>query len=122
MADNKQCSGFAIDNSDYCLSHDPNLSDKRKERAILGGSANGYKTLEQSLTPLSITSPDEAPKIALQIMNEVRSGILPVKVASCLAYLLNTLIKSYEISQIKDRMEIIDSVLVSRKSTQRRTP
>ena len=122
MENNKQCEGFAISDSDFCLSHDPKQSDKRSERAIKGGSATGYEKLSLALEPFVITSPEDAPKIALQIMNEVRGGQLPVKLASCLAYLLNTLIKAYETNQIKDRIDVIDSVFMSRKSSQRRTP
>ena len=118
----EKCHSYSMSNSLYCLSHDPDKGEERLLRAQNGGKATSYEKLEMQLKPFDITGPDEIISAVLQTVNELRTGQVPPKIASTIGFLLNIALKGYEIRNIGDRVEIIDRVLLERKSSERIKP
>ena len=85
-----------------------------------GGAATSYERLELALPVMVINSPADVVDATVQTINEVRTGQLPPKVASTIGYLLGVTLKAYEVANLDQRVEMIESVLVERRMAIRR--
>jgi hypothetical protein len=73
-----------------------------------------------ALPELVINTPNDVVTAAVQTVNEVRTGQLPPKVASTIGYLLGVVLKAYEVANLDQRVEMIESVLIERRMAIRR--
>jgi hypothetical protein len=112
----QQCGGDAIDGSVYCLSHDPNQKEARLERSQKGGASESYQKLNLKLEPLTIQDATDVVGAVVQTINEVREGKLPPKVASTIGYLLGIALKAFEQADLKNRVEVIERVILERST------
>lgn len=112
--DGEQCRGFAIKDSEYCLSHDPDMQEARLDRARRGGASESYEKLELNLPPLDIKDSEDIVQSILQIINEVRTGQIPPRVATTIGYLLGIALKAYEVSGVDKKVEAIEKALYGR--------
>lgn len=113
--DGNRCSGFTIDDSLYCLSHDPSMSEARIVRAKKGGSAESYEKLNLKLEPVSITSSTDVMKIVVKIINELRSGTIPPRIATSIGYLLGIALKAFELGEIEERIKNFEKAIYEHK-------
>lgn len=111
-----QCRGYAVEGSLYCLSHDPDLKEARIARSKKGGEATSYEKLELALPPLAIVNASDVVSAAIQTINEVRAGNLPPKVASTIGYLLGVALKGFEQSELQNRVQTIERVILERST------
>lgn len=109
--DGEYCRGYAIKDSEYCLSHDPDMQEARLERARRGGASESYEKLELDLPPLEITNSEDIVQGILQIINEVRTGQIPPRVATTIGYLLGIALKAYEVSGVDKKVDAIEKAL-----------
>lgn len=109
-----RCKAFALAGSGFCLSHDPEKHEARMERAKKGGEADSYRNLELTLQPLQVTSAGDIVTASVQLINEIREGKLPPKIANSIGYLLGIALKAIEISDVERRVETIERVIVER--------
>lgn len=112
----QQCGGYAIDGSIYCLSHDPNQKNKRIERSQKGGSSETYQKLDLKLEPMTIKNASDIIGATVQTVNELREGKLPPKMASTIGYLLGIALKAFEQADLKNRVEVIERVILERST------
>lgn len=112
--DEISCKAFAIADSGFCLSHDPTKKQARVERAKKGGEADSYQSLDLSLQPLQVTNAGDIVIASVQLINEIREGKLPPKIANSIGYLLGIALKAIEISDVEKRVETIERVIVER--------
>lgn len=118
----EQCGGFATTDSDFCISHNPSLAGAKLEAVKKGGAATSYEKLDLDLPEMVINNPTDVVAAATQTINELRSGQLPPKLASTLGYLLGIVLKAYEIANLDQRVEMIESVLIERRTAIKRKP
>lgn len=118
--DGNRCGGYPVEGSSYCINHEPRMQEKKLEAVKNGGAATSYEKLELALPEMAISSPADVVSAATQTINEVRSGKLPPKVASTLGYLLGVVLKAYEVANLDQRVEMIESVLIERRTAIRR--
>lgn len=111
----QQCRGYAIKDSEYCLSHDPDMEEMRIDRARKGGASESYEKLNLNLPPLTITNSSDIVQGLLVLVNEVRTGQIPPRVATTIGYLLGIALKAYEITEVEQKVERIEQVIVERK-------
>jgi hypothetical protein len=116
----ERCGGYPVEGSDYCINHEPRLQEKKLEAVKNGGAASSYEKLELALPELVINTPNDVVTAAVQTVNEVRTGQLPPKVASTIGYLLGVVLKAYEVANLDQRVEMIESVLIERRMAIRR--
>ena len=111
----ERCGGFPFEGSAYCINHEPRMQEKKMEAVRNGGAATSYERLELALPAMVISGPADVVVATVQTINEVRTGQLPPKVASTIGYLLGVALKAYEVSNLDQRVEMIESVLVERR-------
>ena|SRR3989344_90170 len=111
----ERCGGFPVEGSAYCINHEPRMKEKKLEAVRNGGAATSYERLELALPAMVISGPADVVVATVQTINEVRTGQLPPKVASTIGYLLGVALKAYEVANLDQRVEMIESVLVERR-------
>jgi len=113
--DGKRCGSYPVEGSSYCINHEPRMQEKKLEAVRSGGAATSYEKLSLTLPEMVISNPSDVVGAAVQTVNEVRTGQLPPKVASTIGYLLGIVLKAYEVANLDQRVELIESVLVERR-------
>ncbi len=112
--DGEQCKSPAMKDNDYCYFHDKKMQEKRLESTAKGG-----RTPKKVFKPLPLVKIDDSKSVVELLtttINEVRSGDLDVRIANCIGYLAGHLLKAIEQADVSTRLEIIERVILERKS------
>ena len=115
--DEKQCNANAMSEADYCYTHNPDISDEEKREAKQRGGQNRAVAISEPLPPLTIAEPNDAVLLIVDTINRVRAGELDIRVANCLGFLTDKLLKAFEVSQLNDRVEVIERVILEKKTS-----
>lgn len=117
--DRTECNANAMTGSDYCFTHNPDISSevKRKVRSR-GGQGNKVK-IKQALSPVDIRQPKDVVSLLEDTINRVRSGELDIKVANCVGYLAGHLIKALEVAELAGRVEMVEKVILEKRKSYR---
>jgi hypothetical protein len=116
-SDGNNCNAYAMTGFEYCYLHNPKVpGDEKKSIQAKGGSAQ-LSRIEEPLDALSIKQPKDVVRLLEDTINQVRAGVIDVKVANCIGVLSGQLIKAMEITQIKSKVEIIERAILERKTT-----
>lgn len=108
------CNASSMENSSYCYLHNPDIPEEDKLNAqSRGGKANKIKIIEP-LSSIKLTTSNEVVLLLEDTINRVRSGEMDLKVANCIGYLSGHLIKAFEVTQLHQRIELIEKVVLSR--------
>lgn len=113
--DGTQCNAYAMSGSDYCYMHNPEISEEEKQKARQKGGL-GRPIIANPLPPIKITEPSDLALLLVDVINRVRAGEMDVKVANCLGFLSDKLLKAYEVSKLNDRLEIIERVVLEKRT------
>lgn len=105
----ERCKANAIENSDFCFSHNPEMREAKRKAVIKGGKSpkKNYNPLE----PIEIKNNKDVVKLISQVINEVRQGKIEIRVANCIFYGAGQLIKALEIANLEERVEKIEEKL-----------
>jgi len=114
--DGTQCNANAMSGLDYCYTHNPDISDEEKREAKQRGGQNRAVAISEPLPPLAIAEPNDAVLLIVDTINRVRAGELDIRVANCLGFLTDKLLKAFEVSKLNDRVEIIERVILEKKT------
>ena len=114
--DGTQCNANAMSGLDFCYTHNPDISDEEKREAKQRGGQNRAVAISEPLPPLAIAEPNDAVLLIVDTINRVRAGELDIRVANCLGFLTDKLLKAFEISKLNDRVEIIERVILEKKT------
>jgi len=114
--DGTQCNANAMSGLDYCYTHNPDISDDEKREAKQRGGQNRAVAISEPLPPLAIAEPNDAVLLIVDTINRVRAGELDIRVANCLGFLTDKLLKAFEVSKLNDRVEIIERVILEKKT------
>ncbi|MFA6427226.1 MAG: hypothetical protein WCW16_02140 [Candidatus Magasanikbacteria bacterium] len=106
---NKQCLASAMKNSRFCFIHNPETKKERREAILRGGRMS--KKNRSRLPPVIINKPKDVVVLLATTINEVRSGLIELKIANCLGYLSGHLIKAMEVSDLGERVSKIEETL-----------
>lgn len=120
--DGNQCGAYTIDGSKYCFSHCPNPEVKQaKQQAVIsGGKSENYKKLNLNLKPVVLNDAGDVVKFLNTVINELRSGQIPPKIASCCGFLVNQLLRALEMSNLERKITAIEKVITDRHFSQNR--
>lgn len=105
--DGSRCLAWSMNESEFCFTHNPKTKKQKRSAVIKGGRGN--KKEIYNLEPIEVKSQKDTPKLILKIMNELRLGLIDVRVANCLFYGSNQLIKALEISDLEQKVEKLDN-------------
>jgi len=114
--DGTQCNANAMSGLDYCYTHNPDISNDEKREARQRGGQNRAVAISEPLPPLAIVEPNDAVLLIVDTINRVRAGELDIRVANCLGFLTDKLLKAFEVSKLNDRVELIERVILEKKT------
>lgn len=113
----EQCQGFALE-SGLCFSHDPERAEEKKAAVLKGGQT--LKKVNLNLPPVSIKTVEDVVSVLEETINLVRSGDIPCSnVANTIGFLAGHMLKALEVSDVEQRVEMIESVMFERKMAMR---
>jgi hypothetical protein len=107
--DGNPCKAKARPGSEFCAFHDPAIAAKRAEGRRNGGKQRSRKAVVLPLDTAEVVLKDAAGVTELlgTTINQVRRGELDPKVASCVGYLSNMLMKSLECGDLAKQIEAL---------------
>ena len=107
-ANGEQCKANAMSRLDYCYLHNPKISEEEKKEANKKGGLNRAKTIKQPLPSLVIKEPGDTVTLLIDTINRVRAGDLDIKVANCIGFLTEKLIRAFELNKQETTDKKID--------------
>ncbi len=110
--DGARCEALPVKGSDLCFSHNPQTREAKKLAAVKGG-----KTPKKNYNPLpavEVKTSKDVTVLLATVINEVRQGVIDLRVANCLGYLAGHLVKAIEVSDLEERMVKIEQAIESR--------
>ena len=110
-----QCGSWAMDNKNYCFSHDPDSVEKKLLASTKGGLARVIQ-VDVPLEVITIATPGDVASLLASTINDVRTGILDLRVANTIGYLSGVLIKALEIAEVDRKIEAVRAILVAREN------
>jgi len=107
----QQCNAYAMESSQYCYLHNPDISEEEKRvNQTKGGKTNLVK-VTQSLQLFKVKTSQDVAGLLEQTINEVRSGELDPRIANTIGYLTGHLIKAIEVGEVERRINAIEEVI-----------
>ena len=108
-----RCNAWAMTDSEFCFTHNPEMKKAKQEAVIKGGKSP--KKNHNLLPPVEITDNKSVANLLAQTINEVRMGKIDLRVANCIGYLSGHLIKALEISDLEKRISEIEEIISNKK-------
>lgn len=116
--DGSQCGSWAMQGSEFCFLHNPEIPEEiKKEVQSKGGQGNRIKVFEP-LPPVEIKKGRDVILLLESTINEVRAGRMELKVANCIGFLAGHLIKAIESSQIEEKVDAIQRLILEKRIIQ----
>lgn len=111
----ERCNADAMNGSEYCYWHSPEISpEERREAQARGGQAGKIK-VKEPLEPIKIDTTKDVLTLITDSINRIRNGTMDVKLGNTLGYLAGTAIKALEISELERRLETIEKHLTEQE-------
>jgi hypothetical protein len=116
--DGEQCNAHAIAESKFCFSHDPDTKEEKELAVLKGGLAPKGKT--EPLEPLPINNPQEVLSLLQDTINRIRTAPMTHQKANSIGYLASIALKTMEVGELDEKIELINSLIIERKIKIRR--
>ena len=110
----EQCNGNAMTGSDFCYTHNPDISEEEKLEAKARGGSNRALTINNPLPVMPINEPQDAIMLIADTINRVRAGELDIRTANCLGFLTDKLLKAFEVAKLNDKVDFVNQLLEKR--------
>lgn len=112
-ADGEQCGAYAVNGSDYCISHEPAMAGTKALAVKKGGRATQrtFPTLKR----VRLKGASDIKRLMGTLINEVRSGEIYPQDASCIGYLAGIFLRSSELSDFEKRLTNIEKLIEARR-------
>jgi len=107
--DKKRCSANAMKNSKFCFTHNPDMKEQKRAAVIKGGKMS--KKNHSFLPPIVLNQSKDIVDLLATTINEVRGGLVEIKIANCIGYLSGHLIKAIEIADLEERVSKIEQTI-----------
>lgn len=114
-ADGTQCEANAINESEFCYFHNPDITDDEKREAQSNGGKAKALTLKEPLPDINLATPHDAVMLLADTIRRVRAGELDIRTANCLGFLSDKLLKAFEVSQLNDKVDLVGQVIGKRE-------
>jgi hypothetical protein len=112
----EQCKANAMNGSEFCYLHNPDISDEEKREAQTKGGANRALTLSEPLPVIQLSVPNDAIILITDTISRVRAGELDIKTANCIGFLTDKLLKAFEVAKLNDKAEFIEQVILEKRT------
>jgi hypothetical protein len=118
--DGTPCGAFAMQGTEFCFFHNPDIDEAEKKDAQTKGGANRALVNKESLPAIPIKAPSDAITLLNDTIDKVRSGKLDIRVANCIDVLTGHLLKAFEVAELTSKVEFIEQVIQKRAVYKRR--
>ena len=112
----EQCKANAMNGSEFCYLHNPDISDEAKKEAQTKGGANRALTISDPLPVIPLAVPNDAIMLITDTISRVRAGELDIKTANCIGFLTDKLLKAFEVAKLNDKAEFIEQVILEKRT------
>lgn len=109
-----RCGGYAVTGSEFCINHDPAMKEAKLAAVKKGGASESYQALDLKLPPIEIVGASDVVPVVIQLINELRSGEIPPRIATSVGYLLGIALKALEISDVEKKIETFERIILER--------
>ncbi len=109
----ENCGAAPMKDCNYCFSHNPETQIEKHLAVVKGGLAS--RKNELNLEPVSIKNPQEVAVLLESTINGVRSGEISPNIANTVGYLASHILRALEASNLDQRVEMVESILLERK-------
>lgn len=111
-----QCEANAMTEVEYCFTHNPETQAERELAVLKGGIAPKPRKEAKPLEPLSIKNIEDVLSLIEDTINRVRTEPITHQKANCIGYLANIALKALEVGEIDEKLELINSLILERKT------
>jgi len=109
------CQANAINDSEYCYFHDPDIPKEEKHLVQTRGGEARSLTLATPLPEMKLETPTDAVMLVADTIKRVRAGELDIRTANCLGFLTDKLLKAFEVARLNDKVDFIERVVLERR-------
>jgi hypothetical protein len=108
--DGSQCWANAMENSDFCWFHAPEVDYERRDSNSKGGKA--HRTgIYRDLPSIPLKTIKDVPELLMDTVRQLRAGFIGPRIAATLGYLSGMLIKSFEVSCMDTRLKKLEDTV-----------
>jgi hypothetical protein len=111
-----QCEANAMTQSDYCYLHNPEISQEDKQLAKVKGGKARALVVKTELPELPLKTPNDTVTLMADTISRVRAGEMDIRVANCLGFLTDKLLKAFEVSRLNDKVEFIERIILEKRT------
>ena len=104
-----------MNDSDYCYLHNPEISQEDKLVAQTKGGEARAVAVKTALPEIPIETPTDAVLLVSDTIKRVRAGTLDIRIANCLGFLTDKLLKAFEVSRLNDKVEYIERIVLEKR-------
>lgn len=106
---NQRCEANAMQDNDFCFSHNPETTEAKHSAVIRGGKSP--KKNYNPLPPIELADNKSVVNLLAITINEVRQGAIDLRVANCIGYLAGHLIKALEVADLENRVAAMEKIV-----------
>ncbi len=118
-ADGSQCWANAMESSDYCWFHAPEIDYDRTEACKRGGTAK-RSGIYSPLPAIPLKNPEDVPELIMDTIRQVRGGYINAKMGLAVGHLAVKLLKSFEILELKSKIKVLENEIEQLKKKKRK--
>lgn len=104
--DGSECWANAMENSEYCWFHAPEIDYDRRNANSKGGKAK-RAGLYADLPDIYLKTIDDVPEMLIDTVRQVRGGFIGIRLGTAIAYITGMLMKSFAITNLDKRVKNI---------------
>ena len=116
--DGEECEAMAMKDATFCFTHNPETQEE-KHLAVVKGGENSKKSI-LGLEAVAVQTPQQVIALLESTINGVRSGEIPPNIANTIGYLAGHMLKAIDVSNLDQRLEMVESVMLERRTAIRR--
>ena len=113
------CNAYAVSRSDFCYWHDPERADERRANSARGGHARHGRTIGTTgdADPVKLESVADVLPILASEITTLLTLEKSVSRARAVGYLAGVVIKTFEVSELQERVAAVEAALRAREAS-----
>ena len=111
--DGARCGARALPGRPWCWTHDPAVSDRRRQARATGGK-RAAQTRKLNNLRADLSDPAALLKFTSNLVQDVLAGRVDVTVGRCALYGISVLRQAIETSELRKRVEDLERILQER--------
>jgi hypothetical protein len=113
--DGSDCNANSMADSEFCFSHNPDVSDEKELAVRNGGLAPKPRKEDEVLEPMPIATTEQVLALLQDTINRIRTSPMTHQKANSIGYLASIALKTKEDGEISEKLELINRLILERK-------